>query len=306
MRPKFPAKLVVLLGVLSVSSSAILIRLSGVHYVAAAGYRMLFTVALMLPVMIYRLRARSSQEVAADPPLDVRSRLLSLTSGLFLALHFGFWFKSLQLTSVSTATVLVNTHPLFILLLGALLLRERVGRSALRWMLIAMAGSAGLALGGTGFGETALEGNLLAVAGAFFVSVYMLIGRRLRRNVSVIRYTFLVYLTTALLLLAYGLATGVHLGPYPMREYLIFTAMAVFPTLLGHSVFNWALKYLRMSFVSTAILGEPVFATILAMIIFIEIPGPLTVLFGALVLFAVYRFTAADADADVAAAPSGE
>lgn len=285
-------KLIVLLGVLAVSGSAILIRLSAVHYVAAATYRMLFTVGLMAPTMMYRMRRRPA--AVAEPPMDGAARFWCIVGGVFLALHFGFWFKSLQLTSVSTATVLVNTHPLFVMLLGMVVLREKVPAAAAIWMLVAMAGSAGLALGGTGFGESALEGNLMAIAGAMFVSVYMVIGRYARRSVSLLRYTFLVYLAAASTLLLYALASGVDLGPYPPREYVIFLAMAVFPTLLGHSVFNWALKYLKMSFVSTAILGEPVFATILAIFIFVEIPGPWTVLFGALVIFAIYRFTVAD------------
>lgn len=285
-------KLIVLLGVLAVSGSAILIRLSAVHYVAAATYRMLFTVGLMAPTMAYRMRRRAA--AVAEPPMDGAARFWSIVGGVFLALHFGFWFKSLQLTSVSTATVLVNTHPLFVMLLGMVVLREKVPAAAVIWMLVAMAGSAGLALGGTGFGESALEGNLMAIAGAMFVSVYMVIGRYARRSVSLLRYTFLVYLAAASTLLLYALASGVDLGPYPLREYVIFLAMAVFPTLLGHSVFNWALKYLKMSFVSIAILGEPVFATILAIFIFVEIPGPWTVLFGALVIFAIYRFTVAD------------
>lgn len=309
MRRSVAPELVVLFAVLAVSSSAILIRLSGVHYVAAAGYRMLFTVVLTVPLLLRSAKAPPSSapqaaepEVAAlgaTPPEGTRTPrrrvvLLSAVSGLFLALHFGFWFKSLQLTSVSAATVLVNTHPLFVMLLGALFLRESVGRRAAVWMLAAMAGSAGLSLTGTGFGETALEGNLLAFGGALFVSVYFLIGRRLRREVSVIHYTFGVYLVTATILLAYGFLTGVDLGPYAPREYVIFGAMAVFPTLLGHSLFNWALKYLRTSLVSTAILGEPVFATLLAMLLFAEFPSPMVLLFGALVLYSVFRFSRAD------------
>ena len=309
MTRKVAPELVVLFAVLAVSSSAILIRLSDVHYVAAAGYRMLFTVSLMVPMLLRgAMTPRTggglppaaqgvAPEVASPRGAQTPRRrvmLLSAVSGLFLALHFGFWFKSLQLTSVSAATVLVNTHPLFVMLLGALFLRESVGRRAAIWMLVAMAGSAGLALVGTGFGETALEGNLLAFAGALFVSVYFLIGRRLRREVSVIHYTFGVYLVTATILLGYGFLTGVNLGPYAPREYVIFAAMAVFPTLLGHSLFNWALKYLRTSLVSTAILGEPVFATLLAMLLFAEVPSPSVLLFGAVVLYAVFRFSRAD------------
>lgn len=324
------ARLIVMLGVLFVSSSAILVRLSDVHHVAAAGYRMLFSVVLMLPAMLPRIRAGNGVRVSRAPlsaapageappnnaqpnnappnnaqtnnaPAGSRvsgslasARVWSVVSGVFLALHLGFWFKALQLTSVSSATVLVNTHPVFVTVLGWLLLRERVRPAAVLWMLVAMAAAAALALGGTGFGATAAEGNLLALSGAVFVSCYILIGRQVRRQLSVVHYTFLVYLTSAMVLILFAALTGVNLGPYPPREYGILVALAVFPTLLGHSVFSWALKYLKMSFVSTAVLGEPVFATILAMILFAEIPAISTVLFGLVVIFSIYRFTVAD------------
>ena len=315
------ARLIVMIGVLCVSSSAILVRLSDVHHVAAAGYRMLFSVVLMLPTLLLQVRARGSApagpvaprtpgspETLVRPETSERpvapagslasARIWSVVSGVFLALHFGFWFKALELTSVSSATVLVNTHPVFVTALGWLLLRERVRRAAVLWMLAAMAAGAGLAIGGTGFGATAAEGNLLALGGAFFVSFYIIIGRQVRRQLSVVHYTFLVYLASAAVLMLFGLVTGVDLGPYAPREYIILLALAVFPTLLGHSVFSWALKYLKMSFVSTAVLGEPVFATILAMLLFAEIPTLGTVLFGAIVIFSIYRFSVADTVAD--------
>jgi drug/metabolite transporter (DMT)-like permease len=165
------------------------------------------------------------------------------------------------------------------------------------WVLLSIAGSTVLALGGTAVGETATTGNLLAVLGAVAVSGYMLIGRLLRSRVDAGSYTFLVYGSSAAILLIACRAAGVDLGPYAPREYVLFTLLAVFPTLLGHSVFSWALRYVRASFVATSVLGEPVFATILAIFFFAEFPTVWTLVGGAMILVGIYAFTQREAEA---------
>lgn len=293
-RPAVDPRLAVIVGVLFVSTSAILIRLSTAAPLAIAFHRMAFAAILTAP----RFLARPPRRVFT---LSGRDLALALLSGLFLALHFASWISSLFLTSVASATVLVNLHPIIVVLLGVVLLRERITAQGLLWVLLSVAGSAVLALGGTTVGETATAGNLLAVGGAGAVSGYMLIGRLLRQRVDTGLYTLLVYGASAVFLLVWCVAAGVDLGPYAPREYVLFALLAVFPTILGHSVFNWALRYVRASFVATSVLGEPVFATILAVFFFAEFPTPWTLLGGAMILVGLYAFTRREAAARAAA-----
>lgn len=286
--PSVDPRLAVIAAVLFVSTSAILIRLSTAPPLAIAFFRMAFSALLTAP----RFLIAGPRRVLR---LSSRDAALALASGGFLALHFATWISSLFLTSVASATVLVNLHPVLVVVLGLVFLRERITPGGLFWVLLSVAGSAVIALGGTTIGESATLGNLLAIAGAAAVSGYMLIGRVLRRRVDTGVYTLLVYGSSAVFLLAWCRAAGVDLGPFAPREYVLFALLAVFPTLLGHSVFSWALRYVRASFVATSVLGEPVFATVLAIFFFAEFPTLWTLLGGAMILVGIYAFTRREA-----------
>jgi drug/metabolite transporter (DMT)-like permease len=133
-----------------------------------------------------------------------------------------------------------------------------------------------------------LGGNLLALAGAGAVSGYMLMGSSLRKRVGALQYNALVYAVAAALLFPLALLWGAEPAPLALREYLIFAGLAFFSTILGHALFNWALKYVRATFVSTSILLEPVFATVMAIFVLGEIPSLLTLLGGIIVIAALY------------------
>jgi len=281
---RIPPELVVFIGVVFVSSSAILIRFSHAQPVVVAAYRMGFSAVLMIPFMFGRRK-----EFAA---LTGKDFFLCVMSGIFLALHFWSWITSLSYTSVAAGTVLVNTHPIFVVLASWLVLKEKSTSKSILFMTAALGGSIVLALdgGGGGAGDGRLFGNGLAVVGAITVSGYLIIGRILRERVSTSVYTLIVYSVSTLFLVCAALLQGIPLYPLPGREFIIFLSLAVFPTLLGHSVFSWSLKYVKASFVSTAVLGEPVFATIAAVFFFHEVPGGITLLGAAIVLVSIYLF----------------
>jgi len=209
-------------------------------------------------------------------------------SGLFLGLHFGTWITSLSYTSVASAVVLVTLHPMFVALGSVFLLKEHLPAASFAFIALAIGGSALLSYGDFLIGGTALFGNALAVAGALAAAGYMLAGRVARRTVDAAAYNFQVYLFAAIALLAAVVAMEVPLAGYALREWLIFAALAFFCTILGHSVFNWALRYVQASFVSTSILLEPIFATLLAIPIFGELPTPYAVAGGIIVVLGLY------------------
>lgn len=285
-RPPNP-KIAVLIGVLFASSSAIFVRFSDAAAPVIAAYRMVFTCLILTPVFtIEKLRKKSA------PTEKVKLALADLTlcilSGLFLSLHFLTWIFALDYTSIASATVLVDTHPVFITLLSFIILKERISKRSLLLIVVALTGSIVIAVGGKSEGTSVMLGNLLALAGALMVSAYMLIGRAVRQRVGLNTYTFIVYLSSAFFLLLISLVGGYSLTPYPAHEFLIFLCLALFPTLLGHSVFNWALKYLKPSFISAMILGEPVGAGLLAVIFFAEFPTLITIIGGLIILCSLY------------------
>ena len=225
--------------------------------------------------------------------------ILALVSGIFLAIHFATWISSLEYTTVASSVVLVTTTPLWVALMAPLLLRERLHPVVFAGIFLAMLGSAivGLAdtctIQGTSLAcppladfvrGKAFFGDLLALAGALAAAGYIIIGRRLRARLSLVGYIFVVYGFAALALLAYLPLTGLPLFGYPPQAYLFFLLLGLVPQLIGHSSFNWALGYLPAAIVSITLLGEPVGATILALLILQETPTPLKLAGAVLIL----------------------
>ena len=284
-RPIFPPFMVLIVGIFATSISAILIRFAQTEapsLVIAAGRTTLATLFL-LPLALTRRRT----ELRTLPPAGY---LLAALSGLMLALHFASWITSLEYTSVASASVLFATAPFWVALVSPLFLSESIPRPVQAGIALAFIGSTiiALATGGGGTGRQTLLGNGLALVGAITYAAYFLLGRRLRSSLSLVGYTTLVYGAAAVCLLTFALLSGQSFAGYSPQTYLLILLMALFPQLLGHSSFNYALGYLPAAFVSLASISEPVGATLLAFLILQEVPGPATLLGGLFILAGVW------------------
>lgn len=216
--------------------------------------------------------------------------LLCTLSGIFLAMHFATWITSIKYTSIASSAMLVNTHPVFIVILSYIILNEKISNRASLSILMTFGGSILISLGDRGQGGNVLFGDSLAVMGAVFISFYMIIGRKMRQKLSASAYTLIVYLSCTITLLILDMLTKTPLFPYSYVDWAIFLALAVFCTIFGHSIFNWALQYVKPAFLSVTILGEPVFATIWAIVIFNEIPGFYNIIGSLVVVAGIYMF----------------
>ncbi len=279
MQKNVPAIAAVILGVIAVSTASILIRLIDVPPLVVAFYRLLFTTLILTPVFLLK---EPQKGAVKDYPFYYA------LSGLFLALHFYLWITSLSYTSVSSSVILVSLHPVFVSLYSHFILKERISPVTAAGIIIAFVGVVVISAGDHSRGSSVLLGNLLALGGAVMVAGYMLVGRRLRRTVSTLNYTFWVYGTASLVLLGLALVFRAPLYPYSSQVYMVFLLLAVIPTLMGHSVFNWALDKVPVVLISTIILGEPVGATILAWIILQEPPSLFHYLGGFLILSGLF------------------
>ena len=273
-------RLAVLLGVAGVSLSAVLVRWSTAPSLILVLYRVGMAAALLAPYTLLRHR----EELRA---LARREVLLCLASGAFLGLHFAAYFESLRYTSIASSVVLVDTEVLFVALGTVLVLRQRLSGRA--WLAVALAfgGSVVIAMADTAVGPDAVRGDIIALSGSLCMAVYTMIGAVCRKNISTTVYTFLVYCSAALTVLVIALFSGLPLAGYGAENVLTAFGMAVFCTLLGHSVFSWGLKYLPPAFISTAKLLEPVFASVWGLALFGERPGGLTLLGGAVIIAGV-------------------
>ena len=278
--PAVSPYVVLVLGVLLVSVGAILVRLAAAPPLAVAFYRMAIASLILWPFA--GREARSSW-----PGLSARPRLLLVLSGIALALHFATWIASLSHTSVAASVLLVNTAPVFAILLSRVFLREQPPLVVKIAIPIAMVGAAVIALGDRSSSPASLFGNLLAVAGAVTLASYQVIGRGLRGALPLNAYLLAVWSAATLALASLMAAFGTRFGNYPVRTWLAFTALAVVPTLGGHGLANRALRSLPAPTVGLFLLGEPVIASLLAMALFGEMPSTATLAGGAIVLGAL-------------------
>ncbi len=263
-------RLVLVLGIAAVSSASVFIRQAQqeASSLAVAAWRLGLASLVLLPWAWLRHRGELRR-------LDGAARGWALLSGAFLAVHFATWISSLEYTSVASSVVLVSTSPLWVALAGRLLFGERLGRRTVAGLGLAVVGGVAVALLDTRPGAAAnpLLGNALALAGALAAAGYWLIGRKLRRSLSLIPYVALVYTTAALLLLAMARLAGAPLAGFRAGTYGCFLLLALLPQLVGHSSFNWALAHLPAAFVAVATLGEPIGATLLALLLLGETPS---------------------------------
>jgi drug/metabolite transporter (DMT)-like permease len=249
--------LLLAIGVISVSTSAILVKVSSAPAGVLAFYRLFFTVLLMSPVFFLNY-------VKELKVITRRDWAFSIIAGIFLAFHFILWFESLNFTSVASSTVLVTLQPLFAFIGAYLFFQEKLTGKAVISALLAVMGSFIISWGDFKISGTALWGDILALLACALVTGYLLFGQTIRKRLSLITYTYLVYAISAVVLLFYVLIRGESLGPYPEEDWIYFLLLAIVPTLLGHSLFNWSLKWLSTSTISMAILFEPIGASILA------------------------------------------
>lgn len=282
---KKPSKYWILAGTFFTSVSSIIIRFSESPSLVIAAYRMLFTsIMLFFPVYIkYRSEFKS---------LNKNDCLLCLISGIFLALHFASWIQSIQMTTISNSTILVSCSPIFVAAINYFLLKERITGKMIVGIGMSLIGTVIIGIGSSqGNGTAMMLGNVLAFMGAVFVAGYLVIGGIVRKTVSAGVYVLIVYSVSAIALFFMCFASGTPVYPYPLKEFALFFLLAFFSSILGHTVYNYLMKYYSSTLISITTLMEPVFASLMAVLIFKEIPSAYTVLGGIIIIGGIYLGT---------------
>lgn len=281
---KVNPKLMLLVGVLGISFSSVFVKYSDAPSLIIATYRLGWTVLILFPIVFTKFRNELNQLRKSDV-------LWCTLSGFFLAVHFSVWFESLKYTSIASSTVLVSTEVIFAAIGFVLVFKGKINKMSILAISITFIGSVIIAMSDSGSGTNVLYGDALALLGAVVVAIYTLIGRKQRGHLSTTVYTFITYSACFTTLLIFDFATNTSIYGYGVKELIIGLLLGISCTLLGHSVFSWCLKYLSPSFVSSSKLLEPVFASVLAVFIYIEIPSLLQVIGGMIVIGGVYMYS---------------
>ncbi|PGB47664.1 DMT family transporter [Bacillus anthracis] len=252
-------------GVFALSTSAIFVKLADAPAAIIAFYRLFFATLILLPLLLFNQNNRSELKT-----ITRRQWGFGFISGLFLAAHYVLWFESLQYTSVANSTVIVTLQPLFSMIGGYFLFKERFTRGAVIGCLIAISGS--IVIGWQDFqisGE-ALYGDILAFIAAGIISAYFFISQYVRKDLSLIPYSFISYGSSACFLGIFSYMKHESFIHYSTQTWLYFFGLAFIATILGQTIFNWLLKWMSATVISMSILGETIGTCILAYFILNE------------------------------------
>ncbi len=264
------------IAVAAISASPIITKFATAPSLTTSAFRLLFASALTALISWKSLKNTLNFK---QFPLGIW--LWMALSGVALALHFWAWIESLQFATVANSTLLVCTHPIIILPLSTLLFKEPLQFRKVVGILITLLGVVLLSGVNSFSGLTqGVYGNVLALVGAFFVAIYLLIGKGIRNRVDNQTYTFVVYASATLTLWVLQLGSGIGFSTLTATDYLVFVLLAIIPTLLGHTLFNKVLGTLSATTVSIATLGEPILASIYAYFLFQETLGTVQILAG--------------------------
>ncbi len=216
--------------------------------------------------------------------------------GVILAVHFSFWITSLKMTSVSSSVILVTAHPILVGPISHYFLNERLSKKNISGILLSFSGVIILVYGNYGFSLgsiDSLEGNILAFLGGIAAGLYILGGRFLRKQISVVTYAVIVYGVGTIVLFFITLFSQSPLFGLSSRDLGLIAVMALVSGIFGHTLYNWSLAHLRASVASVALLGEPIASSLFAMIIpwIQQIPSGYTVIGGIIILSGIYLTT---------------
>lgn len=270
-------KLIIILGTISISMSAIFGRMSTAPSVILVFYRMLFAVLLLLPVVLTKCKDELKN-------LNRQDVLRCACSGMFLGMHFTLYFQSLKFTSIAAAVVLVNMEVFFVALVMMFVWREKIPFKGLIGIIVAFLGTVIIAMADMGGGTNVVLGDIFAFIGSLCVAIYTMIGKKCRERLSTSVYTCFVYGFAALTVAVAAVATGTSFGGHDPMNLAYAFGMTIFCTFLGHSVYSWGLKYLSASYITTIKLLEPLFAAVLGFFFFGEIPGVLVIVGGCVII----------------------
>jgi len=281
---------IVMLGVMGVSLSPIFVRFSTAPSMVLVLYRVTFATLLLTPYVLWRHR----DEIKT---LRKRDLLLCLLAGVFLGLHFTSYFEALRRTEIAPAAVLVNTEAIFVTIGTVLFMKAKLSGKVWIAVLLTFTGSVIVALADAA-GGGALLGNLLALAGAVFGAVYTMLGTVCRKGgVSTMVYSWFLYGSASLTVLLFVLTSGLSPLGYEPVNILTTLGMAICCTIGGHSIYSWGLKFLPASFVASAKMMEPVFASVWGLLLFGEKPGLLVILGGSVVIAGIALYSRVTRDA---------
>lgn len=277
--PKRSRKVALLEGVTAgalFGTAAVLIRLlPGLNVFSIAFWRLAIA-SLILSVLILSLRKPFGSNLLRENFREI------LVLGFLLGLHFMLFVSAVMNTTILNATVLVNTTPIWSMFVSALVFKVKPSQLAILGVSVSFVGVGIIAysdfVSSQGVLTPNFMGDLEAVLAAVAEAFYLSYGRKTRSRVPLLSLMLIIYLASALTILAAGvLASSPFTLPSKLEIMLPLIGLGILPTALAHTFYFSSLSNLKSYETATMALLEPIGATMLGVIIFAEIPNVLFV-----------------------------
>ena len=248
-----------IVGLVAVSTSAILIKLCASAPAVIAFYRLAGAGALMFA---------GAAMARHNLVLQRRELGIAALAALFLTAHFYFWMASLFMTSINSAVVLLATQPIFALILQSTLGRHRITAINVGSLLLGLLGAGVIARTDLLHSVGAGLGDLWSIVSAAFAAAYLFTSSH--RRAALLPFLAWLYSMAALMMLVIGLVRHDSFQPAIQRDWLWFALLVLSPTLVGHTLLNRATQHFPTYVVNLSILAEPVITAFFAWIVFSE------------------------------------
>ncbi|GAK09472.1 LOW QUALITY PROTEIN: permease [Geomicrobium sp. JCM 19038] len=267
--------------IVCISLSAIFVKLSDAPSTIMVMYRMFLGCLILLPFLM-----KHHQSIFR---ITRKEWLALFFAGFFLSAHFAYWFESLNHTTVASSTLILALQPAIALIGGLIFFKEKIKLSTVLTLSIAFIGVVIVGGGNVGLGQGALLGNALSLLSVFAVVFYLLIGQRNVKTINHWVYSFIVFFIAGVTMAVLNVISSVPLTGYSTHDWLIFILLAIFPT-GAHIIYNMLLNYVSTTTVSMSTLGEPIGASLLAIVVLGEMLTLVELSGGILIIVGIYMF----------------
>ena len=273
---------VLTIGVICISTAAVIIRLIEAPATAIAFYRLAIASIFILPLSSFLRNTNGLNQIR------LQDTLMCLAASVAISIHFVAWIASLEYTSVASSVILVTTSPLIVAFLSKLFFQENLHKNVYVGIALGLIGAVVLTGGDSRLEGRELWGDLLAFIGALSFAFYLILGKRVRTRLNNLDYTSFVFLSASVMLFVISVIANQPLWNFDSKSIIFIVTLAIIPQLIGHSSITWALGSVRATLVSVAIMAEPVGAILLAWLILNEHPSLANLIGGLIILSGIF------------------
>ena len=266
--------MILFIALISVSSTAVVIRyVELVPALTLAFWRM-----LSASIFLWCYSIKRPQRLIS---LNNRNRILF--AGFFLGMHFALFFVGVRSTSVASATLLANTGPIFTSLLSGLS-GQRVSRSVILGLSISVFGIILVHWSGFGVEGNNYWGNVSSLLSGFCIAMTYMFASKIREDTENLLYGRSVFFVAAVTIWIVTILSGGSILSFNRSDIAWFVFLGIVPSILGHNMLNYCIKYLSPTAVASIPLGEPIIASAFCYVLFLE-TVPVSALIGAPFVF---------------------